>query len=165
MFNLRRALLDVRIPLADGGELAILNTHLSAFSKGDGTLGKQVQQIADHLDFLDEQGTPWILGGDFNALHPGDDPSRLPKDDQAWYAEADSPIRPLFDRYTSAVSLEEIARNPRAWFTYAPFGQHEPDRVLDYVFHSAGVKPKSLKVDQEHGHTSDHMPVVFRFRL
>ena len=49
-FNLRRVVFESVLPLADGGELSLLNTHLSAFSRGDGTLGRQVQTLLEHLD-------------------------------------------------------------------------------------------------------------------
>src|SRR5690606_7940906 len=45
LFNLRRALLEVRVPVEGGGELRLFDTHLSAFSRGDGTLPKQIAAV------------------------------------------------------------------------------------------------------------------------
>ena len=77
LFNLKRALLVAELPI-EGSELplAIAVSHLSAFSKGDGTLS---QQLGVLQRWMDERpaGQPWVLGADLNALPPGDDPARL----------------------------------------------------------------------------------------
>ncbi len=60
--NLKRAILETTVPLADGGEIRLGNTHLSAFSRGDGTLEKQIGQLDDWMG----HDPHFVLGGDFN---------------------------------------------------------------------------------------------------
>jgi endonuclease/exonuclease/phosphatase family metal-dependent hydrolase len=51
-FNLKRAIMDVRIPIAGGGTFSCLNTHLSAFAFNDGTPEKEIAMIDQHLQHL-----------------------------------------------------------------------------------------------------------------
>src|ERR1700722_14756831 len=44
-FNLKRAILEVELPIADGGYLTVLNTHLEAFPKGHQVMERQNQKV------------------------------------------------------------------------------------------------------------------------
>ncbi len=158
-FNLKRAVLEVTLP-HDGGSLTVLNTHLSAFSFGDGTLEAQVGRIQRRLDELDRLDFPWILAGDFNMLPPGDDPVRL-GDEAEMYADADNPIERLFDAgYRAVPDPTEFEADPRRWYTYLPHGAEEADRTLDYVFVSEGIEVRSARVLSEYAEISDHLPLL-----
>jgi len=153
----------VRVPRASGGEVALLNTHLSAFSRGDGTLPRQVEQIQQRLAELDREGVPWILAGDFNMLPPGDAPARL-GEDAPLYADAGNPIAALFDEgRRSALPLQ--APFPGHAGTYLPFGSASPDRTLDYVFVSDGIEVLEAEVLDTHSDISDHLPLLVRVQI
>ncbi len=158
-FNLRRAVLDVPMVLDDGRSVRLFNTHLSAFSKGDGTLGRQMAVLDALAGEEESAGRPWVLGGDLNALPPGDDPSRLGADG-AWYADAETPVKVLFDRYTSVMPLAEWQRDPAARNTYVPFGEDAADRVLDYAFIARSLGVLNARVLPVYD-VSDHLPLVF----
>lgn len=160
-FNLRRALLEVRVPLEEGGQLVVFDSHLSAFSHGDGTLGRQVAQLQEHFEAAEAEGTPWIFGADLNTLPPGDDPSRL-AGEATLYADG-SQSAPLIARYGWPVPREELATDPAPWYTYLPFGADRPDRTIDYVFHGTGVLPGAFAVLSDVTDTSDHLPLLFDF--
>ncbi|MEN9787782.1 MAG: hypothetical protein RLZZ299_3046, partial [Pseudomonadota bacterium] len=155
VFNLRRAILAVDVPMADGRVLALANTHLSAFSRGDGTLAAQVAVLAAWMDARRAAGQPFVLAGDLNVLPPGDDARRLP--DAAEYADAPDVLAPLLARARSACAL-----GPDSPATYQPFGC-APDRVLDYVFVSEGIEVGGAVVEPTVA--SDHLPVRVRFRV
>ena len=158
-FNLKRAVLEVTVP-HPGGSLTVLDTHLSAFSYGDGTLEAQVDRIQRRIAELDRLGFPWLLGGDFNMLPPGDDPARL-GDDAAMYPTGDNPIAELYEASSEAVpTAAAVADDPRAWRTYLPFGADVPDRTLDYLFTSANVTVTSAQVLHEYAEISDHLPLL-----
>lgn len=161
--NLRRALLSLPIPLEGGGELRIFNTHLSAFSHGDGTLGRQVDEVLAELGAQDAQGQRWVLGGDMNALPPWDEPSRLGAD-AAEYSDPSPPLRGLYERYGHVPGDQAAQADPERWRTYRPFGG-APDRIIDHLFYGAGVEPASAAVVGDVGDTSDHLPVMFEFRV
>ena len=161
-FNLRRALLDVRALMDNGRELALLNTHLSAFSNNDGTLFEQVGQIDRHLTALEDSGVAWVLGGDFNALPPGDDVKRLGEEGASYGPE--TPMAKLYERYTPIWTERMVRDAPKAIRTYLPFGATEPDRTIDYGFVGREVSLLGAEVLQERD-ISDHLPFVIRLSL
>jgi endonuclease/exonuclease/phosphatase family metal-dependent hydrolase len=167
-FDIRRAILEVRLPVDGGQDLVVLNTHLDAFAQGSDTMERQVALTADLLDELSAAGQPWIIGGDFNLLPPGDQYEALGPDQREYYAPQ-SELSVLTDRYGSVPSLEQ-ANGPDAedWFTHLPNDPavDEPDRTIDYLFHSPDLELGDH--DVRHGdalEVSDHLPVVATYRL
>ncbi len=161
-FNLKRALLETKIPIGVGANrphLYLGNTHLSAFSKGDGTLAKQIAQLEAWIESIPTD-QPWILAGDFNLLPPNDSPSRL-GEDAILYADAQNPIERLSNKYKMAFlnPLEPAAR------TYLPFGATEPDRKIDYILYGGPIEIEEASVLREASAISDHLPLEIKFRL
>ena len=111
LFNLRRALLEVRLPTTTGEDLLLFNTHLSAFSQRDGTLERQIAVLDQHMQAAEDQKRSWLLGGDLNALAPGDDPERL-GEDAKWYATEESPVQPLFNHHRHPVPTSVYETDP-----------------------------------------------------
>lgn len=163
LFNLRRAILDVGVETAGGPELRLLDTHLSAFSMGDGTLRRQMDAIDTRLADLDQTPSRWLLGGDFNALPPGDDPSRLGADAVAYDGPGNS-IAKLFARHRSAVPAEAYTADPQRWRTWLPGTSNTPDRTLDYVFVGPGVFVEEVEVLHVPS-LSDHLPLKVVIKL
>jgi endonuclease/exonuclease/phosphatase family metal-dependent hydrolase len=167
LFNLKRALLDVRLPIKGATELAVLNTHLSAFAKGTGTLDKQITKINQRLTSLNQAKKPWLLGGDFNLLPPNSYPL-LATGQQAYY-EASSAITTLYQQHLAIPTLEATQSKERhRWFTYFPNNTHikQPDRTLDYFFYSSQLTAHNAFVEQQKSLTlSDHMPLIASFTL
>ena len=159
MFNLKRALLTSQLH-APGSTtpIQIGVTHLSAFSKGDGTMAKQVAKLMEWVDSL-PPNTPWILAGDFNLLPPQDSPSRLGEDSQL-YAETDNPIAPLM-KYKMA--FPEMMS--QAAFSYLPFGASEPDRKIDYLFYGGPLEVVDAEVLTSANQISDHLPLRVKFKM
>ena len=157
VFNLKRALLTTELPIEKSPHnLHIGVTHLSAFSYGDGTLGKQVQALKEWIESR-PRGAPWILAGDLNLLPPGDDPSRL--SEEHLYADKDSPISTLIPAYQT---LFEELLSPEAR-TYFPFGAAEPDRKIDYIFYGGPLEAQARTVLPRE--ESDHRPLIGQFKL
>jgi endonuclease/exonuclease/phosphatase family metal-dependent hydrolase len=160
VFNIRRALLDVDLPLVGGGRFHVFNTHLSAFSNGDGTLDRQVAVLDSVLTRAALAGDAFVIGGDLNSLPPGDDASRLGPFAHE-YPEPVTPVKRLFDRYASVIPAQVYAAEPERWRTYLPFGAAKPDRTLDYAFTSRDVGVGEASVVQSLD-VSDHLPLVFQ---
>lgn len=155
--NLKRALLSM--PLAVAGETALRlgSVHLSAFSRGDGTLALQTARLAAWM----RRRPDFLLGGDFNLLPPGDDPARLGVE-VGHYPEGSPPLRRLLDAFDD-VSGHRVA-DP-AWRTYLPFGATSPDRRLDYLFHGTRLEVLEACVLRQYSELSDHLPVRARLRV
>ncbi|AYC34388.1 endonuclease/exonuclease/phosphatase family protein [Pseudomonas cavernae] len=166
-FGLKRALLLNYLPLRGGGQLALINTHLDAFAQGDDTLHRQVTMSSSLLDQLEAQKTPWIFGGDFNLLPPGQR-ERLSAQQRSGYA-ADSELNTLAQKYPMIPSLEEAGGGDQAaWYTHFPNDPRvgAPDRTLDYLFHSPQLTRLAANVRQADTlQISDHLPLIGRFLL
>lgn len=162
LFNLRRAVLGVDLRCADGECLRLLNTHLSAFSSGDGTLHRQVDVL---LDLLRDSPPRWVLAGDFNALAPGVDATKdMAADEAKLYPETSSPVGRLYDASTPVLPVEELAAGgdrARVWFTYKPFQNSDADRAIDHAFVSEALAVCSSRVVQLPTWPSDHLPLLF----
>ncbi len=151
-FNLKRAILSAQV-----GGLRLANVHLSAFANGDGTVPKQIAALKAWMG----EGPNWLVGGDFNALPPRDDPARLGR----WakeYADTTPPLAELLPDVGSAIPLERLLLPENR--SYLPPGAQEPDRVLDYLFHSPSVEVLESRVLKIAPWISDHLPVWGRFR-
>ncbi len=167
-FDIRRATLETRLPITDGEDLVLLNTHLDAFAQGTDTMQRQVAQTRDLLDELTDAGQPWVLGGDLNLLPPGRQYDDLRAPQQAYY-QPDSELGVLTDAYDAVPSLEE-ANGPdrQEWFTHYPNDPavDGPDRTIDYLFHAPNVSLGNHAVRSEDTlDISDHLPVVATYTL
>lgn len=167
-FDIRRAILETRLPVTGGHDLIVLNTHLDAFAQGSDTMQQQVAETRQLLDGFTTAGVPWVIGGDFNLLPPGDQYQRLPPDQQAYYVP-DSELAVLTEVYDSVPSVEQ-AGGPDAeqWFTHAPNDPAVggPDRTIDFLFHSRDLTLGEHAVLQDGTlQISDHLPVVATYEL
>lgn len=157
-FNLRRALLHLPMPTEDGDVLDLFTTHLSAFSRGDGTLDKQVQTVLGATSASPRM----LLTGDFNCLPPDDPPQRLGYA-SALYADDHNPIRPLFDAL-DPLCPPEGALLDDPFRSYVPWGSDRPDRTIDYVLGRA-LHVHEVRVDPEGARFSDHLPSIVDFSI
>tara|TARA_Y100001937_G_scaffold122491_1_gene183465 strand:- start:173211 stop:174296 length:1086 start_codon:yes stop_codon:yes gene_type:complete len=162
-FYLKRAVLEARLPVSDRNPLVLLNTHLDAFAQGTDIMEKQVNEVKGLLQSLDEEGSEWIIGGDFNLLPPEWDRSQLHENDQVYYQDT-SEIQTLFADFRSSVDQETLNGPDQAqYYTHFPNSHivEKPDRTIDYIFYSAGLDQKNYYVRQQGAlHISDHLPMV-----
>ncbi|MCS3469825.1 endonuclease/exonuclease/phosphatase family metal-dependent hydrolase [Pseudomonas sp. JUb42] len=166
-FRPKRALLVSYLPLGDGRELAVINTHLNTFTLDDDTPLQQIQMTVGLLDKLESNGTPWLIGGDFNQL-PLSQYQRLPPEQRRRYS-ADSDLHLLWDKYPMIPSNDEASGIDREqWLTHFPNDPrvNGPDRTLDYLFYSPLLKRIDARVRREDTLLiSNHLPLVGRFLL
>lgn len=166
-FQPKNALLVAYLPLSDGGQLAVLNTHLDRVTQPDQTLQTQISAVAKVLDKFESRGTPWLIGGDFNLLPLGQY-QRLPSEQRTPYT-ADSALHALWDKYPMIPTNNEASGIDRArWLTHYPNdpGLNGPDRTVDYLFYSPRIKRVEAMVRQDDTlRISDHLPVIARFVL
>ncbi|WP_260958252.1 endonuclease/exonuclease/phosphatase family protein [Pseudomonas citri] len=166
-FQPKDALLVSYLPLSDGSQLAVVNTHLERATQPDQTLANQVSAVAGALDKFESQGAPWLIGGDFNLLPLGQY-RRLPDEQRTPYS-ADSPLHLLWEKYPMIPTNDEASGIDREhWLTHYPNdpGLNGPDRTVDYLFYSPRIKRVEAQVRQDDTlRISDHLPVIARFLL
>jgi len=167
-FDLKRAVLETRLPVKGGNDFIVMNTHLSAFAQGEDTMQRQVQQLKKLMDQFTKEGSAWVLGGDFNLLPLGSGYERLAGHQKKYYQEK-TEIEHLTSEYASVPSLKEVKGNaPEKWYTH--FSNDPkitvPDRTIDYIFYSDNLQLGNHGVIQEGTlHISDHMPIVAEFTI
>ena len=166
-FNLKRAILEVELPLANGEFLTILNTHLEAFPKGTEVMERQIGKVLQRLNQLTQANQPWILGGDFNLLPPGQS-ARLTPQSRGIHREP-SEIDLLYERYSGVPTVSDATGDqmPRYFtFTQRSGANRIPVRTLDYLFAAPmiTIERYSVKQDGMLG-VSDHLPLVADFTV
>ena len=166
-FNLKRALLEVRIPMGNY-EFTVMNTHLSAFAQGTHTMEKQVAAVKKILDRHTNVHRPWLVGGDFNLLPPGDAYQQLPAAQRSDY-RPETEINPLFEAFHAIPGPKDMSSpQRRQWFTHFPNDPdiQAPNKTIDYIFYDDTLKRESAHVRQADAwNISDHLPVVAEFTL
>ena len=166
-FSPKQALLETSLPTEDGGRLAVLTTHLDVSGRGRELKQREIAAIKAQLARLDQTETPWLLGGDFNLLPPGQ-LSRLRKDQQLNF-RPDSEIGPLFDAYGAVPASADVSQDDTGqWLTMNPNDPSlpQPDRTLDYVFYADLLTLVDGYVRQHDTLTiSDHLPLIAKFEL
>ena len=166
-FQPRPALLVNYLPLNDGGQLVLINTQLDAPAQNNSNLRQQMQAVAALADKLESQGTPWLVGGDFNLLPIGQY-LRLPAPMRLGYSP-DSELHLMWEKYPMIPSNPQATGIDRElWLTHFPNDPRAqgPDRTLDYLFYSPKLQAIDGYVRQEDTLTiSDHLPVLGRFLL
>ena len=166
-FQPKPALLVNYLPLNDGGQIIAINTQFDAPSLDNSNLLHQLQATGVLLDKFESQGTPWLIGGDFNLLPIGQF-LRLPAELRAGYSP-DSELHLLWEKYPMVPSNPEATGIDRElWLTHFPNDPRvqAPDRTLDYLFYSPKLQRIEAYVRQEDTLSiSDHLPVMGRFLL
>lgn len=166
-FQPKPAMLVSYLPLNDGGQLVAINTQLDAPTLNNSNLRRQMQATAAVVDKYESQGTPWVIGGNFNLLPIGQF-LRLPAALRMGYSP-DSELHLLWEKYPMIPSNPEATGIDRElWLTHVPNGANAegPDRTLDYLFYSPKLQRVEGYVRQEDTQAiSDHLPVVGRFLL
>ena len=163
LFNLRRCALTTTI-----GDVAFVNTHLSAFSNGDGTLEKQVKTLEN--DVIPKKKS-WLLAGDFNSLAPWQRAQDLERpEEQALYPGTQSPVAAFYENYNAAFREPLDDSSSSDWqsnlFTYKAFTSPLPDRTIDHAFASEDLIFDNTKVlKTQPTFLSDHQPFTFDLRF
>ena len=136
---LKRHVLTSQIELPWNDTFYAINTHLEAFSEGN-TKKEQIDVFHEVLLDLNDKGHEWVAGGDLNSLpkgsemwsdFPDDCPGLFEPDD---YSGEEDWLDPLFNDFSSAMSLDGYATDNSQWFSYTGNPNKGWTRTLDYLF-------------------------------
>ena len=166
-FNIKRCILETRFEIKGSRDLVVLNTHLDAFAQGSNTMEQQVDLVSDLLTSLDGDGLPWLIGGDFNLLPPGQ--FDLMPDYERQNYQQKSELGKLTAKFQSIPTVEDATGPERTkWLTQFPNNPQidHPNKTIDYIFYSENFKVDSAFVRQyDTWDISDHLPVVAEFTI
>jgi endonuclease/exonuclease/phosphatase family metal-dependent hydrolase len=166
-FNYKRAILETHLPVKGGQDLVVLTTHLEVSSQGADIKQHEMAALNERLAALNRAGYPWLLGGDFNLLLPGQI-NHLPEIHRRDF-RPETELALLLDRYRVIPSLADLQGDgAQKWFTMFPNDPTitEPDRTVDYIFYADNL---TLNIHYVRQHDtlsiSDHLPLVAGFNL
>jgi len=158
---LSKTLLEIAI-VWGSKEIVLFATHL-IHGRTRASAGRRLAEVQAILEVLQaRRGTPHILVGDFNAIHPADPLGDPPTGETRGYF-ARKPIQLLLAAgYTDCYRLLHSAT---AGYTYPA---SHPWMRLDYIFAAAPMATQMYASDVEIGEqaqrASDHLPVWASFR-
>lgn len=141
-------------------EVVVFNMHLDAFhleNRREQT-GLVTQRVrAEPHDRV-------IVGGDLNTVPPESTLRHGYPDEAHTDHRTDDTLERFraLSGYTPAVSAERFKAEEASFFT---FPAHAPNRQLDHLFFSPGIRVSSARVLHEVGDPSDHLPLLVEVEL
>jgi endonuclease/exonuclease/phosphatase family metal-dependent hydrolase len=176
-FYLKRNILETRVAIPGVGEVAVVNIHAEAFSQ-DGTKKRHIDAFKALVDGI-PAGTPFVGGGDFNALPPGSDlRSNFPEDaacvggrfEPDGYVGEEAILAPLYADYASDGPTDACTSADASYCTYVGDENFPLNRKLDHLFTnrtfaSATAAQTVLQDPPATILLSDHVPVVVGWEI
>ena len=159
MFNLKRCLLTATFRLADGSSIVIGNTHNTAYDTG-GMRTAETRWLGGLTARLASEGTPFIIGGDWNQFPPDYTPSAAETDNPHFTTVA---LDTALLQGTGRIAWDPSARTLR--HLNVPYGPESVLTVTDYFYISPDVRTDSVRTIDLNYRYSDHQPVLLRCRL
>lgn len=163
MFELERCFIECRLPVEDGRELVLVNSHLSAFDKGGRIRQEQLAFLEQYIiEEYRDKGNYVIVGGDWNHVLPGTDPGLFDSAEAKpfWVQEIPGDFNPegfiwAVDR--SVPTVRSNASPYREKYNYLA--------VIDGFLVSPNIEVKKVYGHDLRFENSDHNPVSLIFSL
>lgn len=161
-FDLDRCFVVHRVGVEGGGELVLINSHMSAYDEGGAIRAKQLQMLNDFIDQEYKKGNYVIVGGDFNHELADSFGAFATKQQQPTWAypltDAD-----LGEHFSVVATKEGTGTCRSAEIPYVKGVNYLT--VLDGFVVSDNIKVKAvINVDTDFAY-SDHNPVKMTFEL
>ena len=162
-FDLDRCFAVLRLPVEGGGELVLINIHMSAFDEGGAIRAEQMKLLSEVMRAEYALGNWVIVGGDFNHVLNGDAEAfssgqRVPD----WIAVFDAALLPEGFSVIVADNAFSVATCRSTDLPYTPGINYSA--VVDGFIVSANVFATASNIDSDFLF-SDHNPVLLSFIL
>ena len=168
ILDLDRAYSISRIPVENGKELVILNTHTSAYGTEGDLQTRQMQMMFDDMKAEYDKGNYVIAGGDWNHDFTGDSKYQLndatPEDLEALAWCADFPVDLIPEGFSRVTDYDGGLR-PSCRNTDVPYSDENFVVTVDGFIVSDNIEPTFVDVIDTGFQFSDHNPVEMRFSL
>lgn len=163
MFDLERCFIESRMPVEDGRELVLINSHLSAFDEGGRIRQEQLAFLKEHIvEEYRDKGNYVIVGGDWNHVLPGTDTGLFASAEEKpfWVQEIPPDFTP--DGFIWAVD----GNVPTVRSTALPYREkYNYLAVIDGFLVSPNVEVKKVNGHDLNFENSDHNPLSLIFSL
>lgn len=162
-FDLDRCLAVLRIPVEGGGELVLINVHMSAYDEGGIIRAAQMKMLSNLLRDEQDGGNWVIVGGDYNHALSGSE-TLFPSEQQmpGWLAVLDDSELPDGYSVVRAENIATVATNRGADLPYTPGVNYTV--VIDGFIVSDNVRASAQNINAGFLY-SDHNPVLVTFTL
>lgn len=160
--DLDRCFMESRITLQDGKELILVNLHLSAFDKGGLVRKQQLGYLKKYIMEEYDKGNYLIVGGDWNHLIPGTDPSIFKTTEPwpEWLQKIPEDFKPQGFQWASDKEVPTTRTDAKAYVVDENFLA-----VIDGFLLSPNVEIKTIKGYPLEFKYTDHNPVKMDFKL
>lgn len=155
----------LRLPVENGKELVLINSHMSAYDKNGNSRAKQIKMLAQLLKAETDAGNYVIVGGDFNQAFGSDMISYYQHQEQipAWVAVLNDPaVLPATCHVVMAKNRLEVPTCRGAELPYDP--QVNYMTICDGFIISNNVAAEAENIDTDFAY-ADHNPVKLSFKL
>jgi endonuclease/exonuclease/phosphatase family metal-dependent hydrolase len=163
MFELERCFIECRIPVEDGRELVLINSHLSAFDEGGRIRQEQLAFLKEHIvEEYRDKGNYVIVGGDWNHVLPGTNPGLFASAEEKPFWVQEMPVDFTPENFQWAVD----GNVPTVRSTASPYREkYNYLAVIDGFLVSPNVEVKKVYGHDLKFSNSDHNPVSLIFSL
>lgn len=162
-FDLDRCFEVTRLPVSDGHELVLVNSHMSAYDAGGSMRAKQLAMLTDVLVSERSKGNYVIAGGDWNHALCGS-LELYPSEQQVpgWVSTLEDDSVPEGFSVVRPDNLEEVASCRGDDIPYQPGVTYTV--TVDGFVVSDNVSARAWNIDTGFAY-SDHNPVLLSFSL
>lgn len=162
LFELDRCFIENRLPVENGKQLILINSHLSAFDAGGNIRKQQLEYLQQHIGEEFKKGNYVIVGGDWNHVIPGSDPVVFPTTEKwpFWLQVLPKDFAPQGFTWVADPLTPTIRTNGRAYTEGENFRA-----VIDGFLVSDNIKIVNVCGNQLNFENSDHNPVTATFEL
>ncbi|MCL6610825.1 MAG: endonuclease/exonuclease/phosphatase family protein [Peptococcaceae bacterium] len=162
LFELDRCFIETRLPVEDGHELILINSHLSAFDEGGRIRKEQLKFLKEYIVNEFGRGNYIIVGGDWNHVLPGTGPDKFETTEKRpfWLQDLPDDFTPNGFNWAvdpSIPSVRTVASPYRKGMNFTA--------VIDGFLVSNNIKVTKVFGQDLGFANSDHNPVICQFIL
>ena len=158
-----------RVPVENGKELVVYNTHMSAYGTDGGLLEQQLNMIFDDMKAEYDKGNYVVCGGDFNHDFPGGSKYKLndsvTEEEEAMSWAQDLPAELIPEGLSRVIDYESGVTVPSCRNADIPYSEDTFVVTVDGFIVSDNVEPTYVDVLDAGFRYSDHNPVKMKFKL
>lgn len=164
LFDLDRCFTVTRMPVSNGKELVLINSHMSAYDKGGVIRSAQLKMLNSVISAEYSRGNYVIVGGDFNHILSTEMVGHFPSGQQtpSWIAVLSDDDIPEGFSIVKATNREDVSTCRAADIPYEEGVNYTA--VIDGFIASNNLICEAVNIETNYA-WSDHQPVVLTIQF